>query len=165
MGLRFRGHLRLLHESILCFVSCGFRLQSGWCTSQVQNLRFRAHFYNPCGRDFRTTDRVLPRTFRVEYPPPPCRLGPLGYPPCPAFPFFGGGQFLGFPPPLQVNLPVLPPFFLNSLFFPPPPPLQVTLPVLVFFWNSLVFFVLCEEFLFFRAFFPPFPGISRVRQG
>ena len=34
-GLRIRGHLRLLRESILCFVSRGFRLLSGWCTSRA----------------------------------------------------------------------------------------------------------------------------------
>ena len=46
LGMRFRGHLRLLRESILCLVSCGFRLQSGWCISQAQNSRFRAQNFD-----------------------------------------------------------------------------------------------------------------------
>ena len=33
LGLRSSGHLQLLRESILCFVSCGFKLQYVWCTS------------------------------------------------------------------------------------------------------------------------------------
>ena len=41
-GLRNSGHLWKLRESISCFVSCGFRLQCGGCTSRAQNLKFRA---------------------------------------------------------------------------------------------------------------------------
>ena len=42
LGLRNGWQLRLLRESILCFVSCGFRLLSGWCTSRAQNSKFCA---------------------------------------------------------------------------------------------------------------------------
>ena len=42
LGPRNSGHIRPLRKSILCFVSCGFRLQRGWCTSQAQNLKFRS---------------------------------------------------------------------------------------------------------------------------
>ena len=36
------GDFSSYYANPLFFVSCGFRLQSGWCTSQAQNLRFRA---------------------------------------------------------------------------------------------------------------------------
>ena len=40
------GHLRLLCESILCFVSFVFRLQRGWCTSRAQTLKFLAQSFD-----------------------------------------------------------------------------------------------------------------------
>ena len=46
LGLRNSGHLRLLHESISCFVSCVFRLQCGGCKSRAQNLKFRAQNFD-----------------------------------------------------------------------------------------------------------------------
>ena len=46
LGLRSSGHLRLLCDPNTCFVSCGFRLQCGGCTSQAQNLKFRAQNFD-----------------------------------------------------------------------------------------------------------------------
>ena len=46
LGLRNRGHLWLLRESISCFVSCGFRLHRGGSTSRAQNLKFRAQNFD-----------------------------------------------------------------------------------------------------------------------
>ena len=51
LGLRNSGHLRLLRESISCFVSCGFRLQCGGCTSRAQDLKLRAQNFDLHCRD------------------------------------------------------------------------------------------------------------------
>ena len=50
LGPEKLGHLWLLRELILCFVSCGFRRLSGLCTSRpdsrAQDLKFRAQNFD-----------------------------------------------------------------------------------------------------------------------